>query len=250
MKKRTWKLLATTGMLFLLASCATGHHGKAHWGYAGMEGPEHWGDLSPEWERCGSGQNQSPVDLTGFVEADLSPVEFAYAVGGTEILNNGHAVQVNYAPGSTIAVDGHAFELKQYHFHAPSENTLDGKSFPMEAHFVHADADGHLAVVAVFYEEGAANPLMAKLWKTMPGMAGDKRPLGAGIDAETLMPADRDYYYFNGSLTTPPCSEGVHWFVLKEPVPVSAAQVAAFEAVMHHPNNRPVQPLNARRVLK
>jgi carbonic anhydrase len=215
-----------------------------------MEGPSHWGDLDPAWERCGSGLNQSPVNLADFVESDLAPIAFDYRPGATGILNNGHTVKVEYGPGSTITADGHTYELKQYHFHAPSENTLEGRSFPMEAHFVHADREGHLAVVAVFYEEGAANPLMTRLWDKMPKGIGDKHDLGAGVAAEPLLPAERDYFYFNGSLTTPPCSEGVHWFVMKTPATVSAGQVAAFEGVMHHANNRPVQPLNARRVLQ
>ena len=136
--------------------------GCAHWGYSGKDGPEHWGQLSEDYLTCSEGKNQSPIDLSGFVEADLKPIEIDYRSGGAEILNNGHTIQVNVSGGSTIAVDGHRFELKQYHFHAPSENRIEGRSFPMEAHLVHSDGDGRLAVVAVMFVEGAANGSIAR----------------------------------------------------------------------------------------
>lgn len=224
--------------------------GKAHWTYSGEEGPAHWGELSADYTACATGRNQSPVDLSGMVEADLPAIDIHYAVGGGEILNNGHTIQVNYAPGSTISVAGHRFELKQFHFHSPSENTVEGRSFPMEAHFVHADQDGNLAVIAVMFEEGAANAELDKAWSQMPGHADEKTDLAAEVNADSLLPADRDYYRFSGSLTTPPCSEGVWWLVMKQPASASAAQIEKFTHVMHHPNNRPVQPLNSRVVLQ
>lgn len=225
-------------------------HGAAHWGYTGETGPAHWASLKPEFATCGSGKNQSPIDLTGFIEAELQPIAFNYGTVATEVVNNGHTIQANYQPGSTITVDGHSFELKQFHFHSPSENTIDGESFPLEAHLVHADKDGNLAVVAVMFREGEANPALAKLWQAMPEKAGDKAGLGDGVSVNGILPASRDYYRFNGSLTTPPCTEGVEWLVLKSPMTVSAEQVHRFSHVMHHPNNRPVQPVNARPVLK
>ena len=223
---------------------------KAHWGYSGEGGPEHWGSLDPKFSACSEGKNQSPVDLTGMIESELTPISFNYAAGGNEVLNNGHAIQVNYSAGSTITVDGHAFELKQFHFHSPSENTIEGKSFPMEAHFVHADKNGNLAVVALMYNVGDKNEELEKAWGMMPEKAGDKNALSSIIDANALLPADKDYYRFNGSLTTPPCSEGVWWLVLKNESSVSKEQLDKFTHVMHEPNNRPVQPLNARPVLK
>jgi carbonic anhydrase len=235
----------------VLLSCAQAQASSpVHWGYSGHEGPEHWGDLDPAFALCGTGKNQSPIDLSGFVEADLAPIAFEYGAGAQGAINNGHTIQANVAPGSRITVDGHGFELKQFHFHSPSENLVDGRSFPMEAHLVHADADGNLAVVAVLFEEGEANPAVAAVWEKMPAEAGGKAALETAADPQGLLPADRDYYRFNGSLTTPPCSEGVWWLVMKQPVTVSKEQIAAFEAVMHHPNNRPVQPANARPVLK
>ncbi len=237
------------GSAILISGAAYGS-GKAHWGYSGDSGPEHWGELDKKFAACSKGKNQSPINLTGFVEADLEAIKFNYQTSVTEILNNGHTVQANYAKGSTIFIDGKAFELKQFHFHAPSENHINGKSFPMEAHLVHADKDGNLAVVAVMFTEGSSNHLFESLWKKMPKKTGDKHAISADINAMELLPKDKAYYRFNGSLTTPPCTEGVRWFVMKQPVTISEQQVKAFEQVMHNGNNRPVQPANARPVLQ
>ena len=222
----------------------------AHWGYSGEAGPENWGKLDAGYAACETGKNQSPIDLSRFVEADLEPIAFAYKPGTTEILNNGHTVQINYAPGSGITVDGRTFELKQFNFHAPSEHTFNGKHFPLESQLVHADKDGNLAVVAVMFEMGRNNALLSPLWMKMPNKKGDKNALPKQYDVSAMLPSDRDYYRFDGSLTTPPCSEGVLWFVLKQPAIASKPQIDRFTEVMGHPNNRPVQPLNEREVLK
>ena len=242
-----------TPMVLAVAMCAataaTVQAGGAHWGYAGDEGPAHWAELSPDYAAC-AGRNQSPVNLTGFTEASLAPITFRYEAGGTEVINNGHTVQVNYAPGSSIQVDGRTFKLLQFHFHAPSENRINGRAFPMEAHFVHADEDGNLAVVAVMFEEGAENPALAPAWSAMPAHAGGRHALVTAMDAAAILPRQRGYYRYNGSLTTPPCTEGVRWLVMKQPVTASRAQIAAFRQALHGPNNRPVQPLHARVILK
>ena len=232
------------------ADAAPKHAGAPHWSYDGPDGPQHWGSLDAAFSACSDGRNQSPINLTRMVESELKPIKFAYKAGGTEILNNGHTIQVNYAPGSSITLDGITFELKQFHFHAPSENTIQGHSYPLEGHFVHADANGNLAVVAVMYMVEKPLPELEKAWKYMPDQAGEKRALPAAVSASALLPAKRGYYRFTGSLTTPPCSEGVRWLVMNTYKEISAAQVEAFTRVMHHPNNRPVQPLNARTVLK
>ena len=234
----------------LLASGVAYAGGGTPWGYSGAEGPAHWGELRPEFTACSVGKNQSPINLTDFIESVLGPIVMHYQVGGKAILNNGHTVQVTYAPGNTIVVDGHAFELKQYHFHAPSEHHINGKSYPMEAHLVHADKDGNLAVIAVMFVEGPANASLAQAWTHMPEKADDAHRLSASVGAEGMLPANRAYYRYNGSLTTPPCSEGVRWLVMKEPVTASQAQIAQFVHVMHHPNNRPLQAVNARAVLQ
>lgn len=246
--RTTFKLLSLSTALLASSLALAGE--KPHWGYSGEEGPEHWGNLSAEYSVCGSGKNQSPINLSGMIDARLPALKFAYATGATEILNNGHTVQANFAPGSTLTVAGHEFELKQVHFHAPSENRIDGKSFPMEGHLVHADKDGNLAVVAVMYREGKDSPAIAKLWGQMPQKTGDKAALNAQLKADELLPKNRAYYRFNGSLTTPPCSEGVMWLVMKTPVNTGKEQVEAFAHTLHHPNNRPVQAVNARPVLK
>ena len=221
-----------------------------HWGYQGDAAPQNWGKLDAKFALCATGKNQSPIDLGGFVEADLKPLKLDYKAGIADILNNGHTVQINYASGSSLAVDGGAFELKQFHFHAPSENKVNGKQFPLEGHLVHADKDGNLAVVAVMFREGAANTLLTRLWEKMPNKAGEKSTLPPGLSVTQLLPKERDYYRFNGSLTTPPCSEGVRWFVMKKPATASKAQIEQFSKSVGVANNRPIQATNARSVLQ
>lgn len=220
------------------------------WSYTGETGPDRWSDLDAEYAMCGMGRNQSPIDLAGAVEADLTPLEFDYRSEAADIVNNGHTVQVNYAAGSILTVDGHAFELKQFHFHSPSENHIQDESFTLEAHLVHADMEGNLAVVAVMFEEDEPNPLLSELWQAIPAEVEAKNALPSGLSVEQMLPSDRDYYRFNGSLTTPPCSEGVWWLVLKEAATVSKAQVEQFSQTLGFANNRPIQPVNARPVLQ
>lgn len=223
---------------------------QSHWSYTGNAGPEHWGELSPDYALCSSGKNQSPVNLTGMIEGDLPPLIVNYKKGGFEIVNNGHSIQIDYAPGSTITIGDHSFELKQFHFHTPSENTIEGRSFPMEAHLVHADGKGNLAVIAIMYDTGKANIELQKAWRWIPQKVGVKKTLPEQIDANALMSGDLDYYRFNGSLTTPPCSEGVAWIVMKAPDTVSQEQVKTFADTMRHDNNRPLQQINGRIVVK
>lgn len=232
-----------------LLLCPTAFAATPHWEYGGEAGPAKWASLTPEYGQC-AGSNQSPVNLMGLVEAELAPLQFHYLAGGHSVTNNGHTVQVDYAPGSTLELDGMRFALKQFHFHAPSENLIEGRSYPLEGHLVHANDKGELAVMAVMFEAGGANPALGQAWQSLPAKAGEHHELKEPVSAEQLLPAKRDYYRFSGSLTTPPCSEGVRWLVMKEPVQVSQAQIDAFKAVMHHPNNRPVQPLHGRLVLQ
>lgn len=231
-------------MLAMALTVSSSALAEDHWTYEGDGGPSHWGGL------CSSGKNQSPVDLRDAVSAQLAPLALKYDSFAQDVFNNGHTVQVTYSPGSMLTLGSHPYQLKQFHFHAPSENLLDGKHFPLEAHFVHADADGNLAVVAVFFETGAANPALDKLGKDLPLHAGDKHDLDAKLAAVELMPKTREYYRFSGSLTTPPCSEGVNWLVLKHPITASAKQIEQLHAAMGHDNARPVQPLNARVILQ
>lgn len=244
-------MLTSVSALLVLASASGAQ--AASWGYQGDIGPASWHELSAEYERCGNGRNQSPVDLRGMVDAALEPVAFDYTGRAQSLVNNGHTVKATVASGGSLSVDDRNYELKQFHFHAPSENRIRGESFPMEAHFVHADADGHLAVVAVLFREGEENDALDDLWEEIPEEEGEPRELASNsaVMPADLLPSQRTYYRYNGSLTTPPCSEGVLWMVMEEPVTVSADQVEAFRDAMDgHANNRPVQPLNARAILK
>ncbi len=224
-----------------------------HWGYTGHSAPEFWGTLDPKFQMCGIGKNQAPIDITREVTLatkGLEPINFIYHAQATEVVNNGHAIQVNVDAHSSIVIDQKQFTLKQFHFHSPSENEIQGRSFPLEAHFVHMAKDGSLAVIAVLFELGDANPALEKIFKAMPHTATNKTPLKLSAqEIETLLPKEKSYYRFSGSLTTPPCSEGVRWFVLKEYQTISTQQLKQFTDVIKG-NNRPVQPLNARKVLR
>ena len=241
------KLVLMSVFGLMVAAANASEH--AEWTYEGEAGPENWAKLTPEYDAC-AGQNQSPVNLTGFIEAELTPISFNYQAGGEEVINNGHTIQVNYASGSGIEVDGIEFALKQFHFHAPSENHIDGKSYPLEGHLVHASDDGQLAVVAVMFEEGDANAGLEQAWSAMPKDSGGHAKLEETVDVASILPENRDHYRFNGSLTTPPCSEGVRWLVMKDTMTASQEQIAQFTEIMHHANNRPIQALNARQVLQ
>ena len=245
MKKACWSMAAA----FVLVA-GSSLAADMHWSYNGDGGPGNWSKLDAAYEMCAKGVNQSPVNLTGFIEADLAPITFHYTGLATEVVNNGHTIQANYTSGSTIEVAGKIFELKQFHFHSPSENTINGTSFPLEGHFVHVAEDGSLAVISVLYKLGEENEALARLWRQMPKEVGKKAAMASQVRAQDLMPEDRDYYRYNGSLTTPPCTEGVLWLVMKQPLTVSREQVVEFMHVMHHYNNRPVQPLHARPVLQ
>lgn len=220
------------------------------WGYTGHTGPEHWGAISEQFKTCGTGVNQSPINIQDSVEADMAPIQFNYVSNTQAILNNGHTIQVNVAPGSSIQLDHTTFELKQFHFHTPSENQINNQSFPLEAHFVHADSNGNLAVVGVMFNPGQANPQITQLWEKMPAKAGTTIPLDwSAKQIQALLPKGTEYYRFNGSLTTPPCTEGVRWVVMQEPMPIASTQVERFAKIVHT-NSRPVQKLHARVILK
>lgn len=243
-------LTALIGGTMILAGGLAFAGGSAPWGYSGEEGPENWGSLSAEYGICGSGKNQSPIDIRNTIEAPLEGIAFSYQPTALDCVNNGHTVKASCAPGSEMTIEGTTYKLLQFHFHTPSENMINGESFPMEVHLVHADADGNLAVVGVMFREGAENPVVTSIWDRIPKAKGETvKDEGVQLSAADLLPANQEYYRFNGSLTTPPCSEGVKWFVMKEAVEASAQQVKQFTEAMHGPTNRPVQSANARPVL-
>lgn len=252
------KIFAITFGSLALAACtqtadqqADKQEKHSHWGYTGHESPEHWAELSPKFRICGEGKNQSPVNITNAIDGKLPPIKIDYRPSNVEVVNNGHTIQVDFKDATNVMqLDGKSYTLKQFHFHVPSENQIKGKSFPLEAHFVHADAQGNLAVVGVLYELAKDNQRLAPIWKNLPQKAEEKLVLETAFDPATLIPKKRDYYRFSGSLTTPPCSEGVNWLVLKQYDSIGQAQVDAFSALMHGHNNRPVQPINARVIVE
>ena len=237
-------------VMVVTAACTTANEPakdehEAAWAYEGENSPEHWGDLKIEFATCGTGNEQSPIDLTAASSVDLENITFAYQDSEVTILHNGHTIQVNYDEGSHIEIDGQQFELLQFHFHSPSEHVVDGASFSAEMHLVHADAEGNLAVVGVLIAEGEENTAFAPVWDNLPDHATDPTATGVRILATDLLPAEPLVYRYNGSLTTPPCSEGVLWSVMANPIEMSAEQIDMFTNILEG-NNRPLQPLNPR----
>ncbi|MDH3335642.1 MAG: carbonic anhydrase family protein [Rhodospirillaceae bacterium] len=225
-------------------------HGSSHWGYEGTEGPENWGELSPQYSVCGRGYEQSPINLTKAISSAVGGIDVNYKRTPLRVVNNGHTIQVNCDPGSTMSLRGDKFSLLQFHFHHPSEHALDGARFQMEAHFVHASSDGRLAVLGVFIEPGMENSLLAPIWRAMPMEAGPEVKIESTmIKPDDLLPADRSYFRYMGSLTTPPCSQIVNWSVFKQPVQASSAQVGKFSSLFSM-NARPLQPLHRRLLLR
>lgn len=230
----------------LMTGCSTVEQSKAGWSYSGKTGPQHWGELGPQNAMCSQGIEQSPIDIPAEAPVRTGDILFNYQPTPLAVLNNGHAIQVNYAPGSSITVEGETYNLLQFHFHALSEHTMAGQHAPMEVHFVHQSADGVYAVVGVMMNRGAASAAYEPVGSRAPGEPGQTSAThGEMINAIDMLPADRSYYRYDGSFTTPPCTEGVKWFVLATPVELSDAQLGAFEAIYHN-NYRPVQPMNNR----
>jgi len=237
-------------MLLLAAPLFAQHHESGHWGYDGAEGPSHWAEMNPEFAVCGSGHHQSPIDIRNARKADLPPIQVSYQPSPLHIIDNGHTIMINYAPGSFIRVGEKQYALKQFHFHRPSEERINGKTHDMSLHLVHADEQGNLAVVAVLLERGSDNPLVHELWSDLPKEKEHQEQLdNVQINAKALLPSDLSYYTFPGSLTTPPCTENVTWFVLEKPVTVSAEEIQRFEKLYPH-NARPTQPLYDRVVME
>jgi carbonic anhydrase len=236
--------LAATGM------SQEPQHPEHTWDYGDAHGPGHWGELKPEFAACKNGHHQSPIDIRNPQKADLPPILFDYNPSPLDIIDNGHTIMINYAAGSSISVGGKKYALKQFHFHRPSEEKIKGKGYDMTLHLVHADQDGNLAVVAVLLESGENNPLIHELWSHIPSEKDkDEVFKNIQINLGTLLPANRGYYTFSGSLTTPPCSEDVTWYVLKHPVTVSAAEIEQFSKLYRN-DARPTQPLYDRVVLE
>lgn len=227
-----------------------GGHGGHEWGYEGTLGPEHWGDLKAEFALCETGTAQSPIDVpsANATSAEAPKLEFHYQPIALRVLNNGHTIQVN-AGGGYLSVDGERYNLAQFHFHTPSENFIDGKPFAGEMHLVHKSTSGKLAVVGVMLAPGDENSALERAWRVAPAEEGPERSVNnVYIDPTAMLPSSRAYFHWKGSLTTPPCTEGVEWFLMDKPLEVSASTLGVMEKTMHH-NARPTQPLGSRAVL-
>ncbi len=240
-------LFATTAL-----NAADHAHDEPLWGYDGAVGPEKWGELKPEYKRCGDGERQSPIDIktSEAVKGEtLDNIFVHYTNAPLNIVNNGHTIQVNSDGHSTAVIDGKEFTLLQFHFHEGSEHTVDGKQHPMEVHLVHQSEVGELAVIGVFMDIGEPNSFLKTVFDNMPTQPGDKKVDDAiKLNATELLPDNRDYYHYLGSLTTPPCTQIVEWYVMKEPITISKEQYEQFHA-LYKENFRPTQELGNRKLL-
>jgi carbonic anhydrase len=221
----------------------------AHWSYEGAGGPAKWGDLDAANKACSLGAQQSPINIVSPIKSQLPALKLSWGKTADTIVNNGHTIQLNFAEGSTLKLADTTYKLLQVHFHRPSEHLIGGKSFPMEAHFVHRADSGGLAVVGVMLSEGKPNATFGKIVATMPAKEGPAVKADAAINPNGLLPAKLGYYRYEGSLTTPPCSEVVEWLVLTDPIQVAAGDVAGFTK-LYPMNARPAQRDNRRYVLR
>lgn len=226
---------------------------SVHWSYGGSGNPTRWGQLSENYRLCETGTSQSPIDISTKhpthiqIQEEFKPIQFNYQLINFTVKNNGHTIQVDYPPGSYIILDGKKYNLVQFHFHTPSEHLVNEVAWPMEMHLVHQNAEGQLAVVGVLIEEGEENYFLQQIWDHLPEAEGEEEVKRVKINAENLLPENRSYYSYSGSLTTPPCSEEVSWNVLKIPIKASEEQIEQFMEI-YQMNSRPVQPLNRRKI--
>jgi carbonic anhydrase len=228
-----------------------------HWGYTGDVDPSHWGSLSPVYAACGEGKGQSPIDIISKSESGspnlsldfkTTSLKIAHHEHVDDILDNGHTIQVTVEEGSSFTLNDKTYNLKQFHFHTPSEHTVDGKHFPMEMHWVHQSDDGSFGVIGILFEEGKANENFAKIIEHMPSLPGESSHFtDVKLDLNIHVPKDISAYHYIGSFTTPPCTENVEWLVLRNKFTMSKDQIAAFSSRLKN-NNRPVQATNDRKL--
>ena len=223
---------------------------SAHWDYFGKTGPLGWGKLDPAYRLCSQGKEQSPIEIHGArLNKALQPIEFHYVSGPVSLENTGNTIIVHVNPGSYIVANGVRYDLQQFHFHHPAEEAVNGKLTDMDAHLVHKSADGKLAVIAVRLteERGDPNATMATLWQHLPAKAGGNDKVTDMVNAGGLLPGDRGYWTYMGSLTAPPCTEGVRWFVMEQTMSISRSQLRAFAAIFPL-NSRPLQDAHGRKI--
>lgn len=216
-----------------------------HWSYEGDSGPANWSKINVDWAKCGNGSRQSPIDIRDGMKVELEQISFDYHPSSFNVVDNGHTVQVGVSGGNYITVQNRMFELQQFHFHRPSEERINGKAFEMVVHLVHRDAEGRLAVLALLLERGAPQTTIQTVWNNLPLEKFETMQPTILLDPAEMLPVRRDYYTYMGSMTEPPCSEGVLWLVMKQPVQASPAQMALFSR-LYPLNARPIQPGNGR----
>ncbi len=216
-----------------------------HWSYEGDSGPANWSKINVDWAKCGNGSRQSPIDIRDGMKVELEQISFDYHPSSFNVVDNGHTVQVGVSGGNYITVQNRMFELQQFHFHRPSEERINGKAFEMVVHLVHRDAEGRLAVLALLLERGAPQATIQTVWNNLPLEKFETMQPTILLDPAEMLPVRRDYYTYMGSMTEPPCSEGVLWLVMKQPVQASPAQMALFSR-LYPLNARPIQPGNGR----
>ena len=215
------------------------------WSYEGETGPANWGKINPAWAKCGSGNRQSPIDIRDGMKVELEQISFDYHPSTFNVTDNGHTVQVMVGGGNFLTVQNRMYELIQFHFHRPSEERINGKGYEMVVHLVHKDGEGRIAMLALLLERGKPQPVIQTVWNNLPLEKLETLAPSVVLDPMELLPARRDYFTFMGSMTTPPCQEGVLWLVMKEPVQASPAQMALFSR-LYPLNSRPIQPSSGR----
>ena len=228
--------------------CAAAARADGDWSYEGDSAPEKWGKLDKRFQACSIGNEQSPIDLKGAIRAEIPRVSIAWRPQPYKVANNGHTIQLDATPGDSMMLGNQKYELKQFHFHAPSEHALEGERMAMEAHFVHAQASGRLAVVGILMRAGRKNAAFSSIMEVAPAMPGTVPAKGA-IDPNALVPTGKSMFRYEGSLTTPPCSEIVDWNIFEQPIEVDEADIAAFKAIFPM-NARPLQPMHRRFLLR
>jgi carbonic anhydrase len=248
-----WVLSATPILAMEQGQAEGASAAPPHWSYSGEHGPSHWGDVAADDAVCGNGKSQSPIDLvTGAAKTGKEGnFKINYERGAVALLNNGHTVQADVSDAAdTVTLEGTTYTLAQFHFHTPSEHTMDGKGYPLEIHLVNKDASGHTTVVGVFVRAGAENKLLAPIFSALPSTAtpnGMHMGHSVKVDISAVLPKDHKAFVYMGSLTTPPCTEGVHWIVLAQPIEMSNAQINSFRTIFND-NHRPLQKINGREV--
>ena len=236
--------------MFAMIACGDGEQSKmttdaVEWAYDGPGGPENWASLSEEYAACATGKQQSPIDITRYVEGEAEPVSFSYGADAKAVRNDGKAVHVDYLPGNTMHIGQKSLTLKSAHLHSPSEHLVDGVSFAAELHLIHEDADGNLAVVGLLFRLGEPSPAAQAILDDAPA-TGESVSDGITLNASVYAPDELSYYRYDGSKTTPPCDEPVDWYVMREPKTISPEQVDNLLALSGGPTNRPIQPKGSR----